>query len=153
MCIRDSSGTGWTAADDVISASGANAKEYTFVVTAPAGSDLSNVTADSTAQMTVSGNTATVTITGAGSVTLRGLPTSEGHGTYTVTEQGSSASIDGYTLKVYDAARGGTEISANSGNYAQDGLSVSTASTASVTFRNDYARTTGADIVLSLIHI
>ena len=141
------SGTGWTAADDVISASGASSKEYTFVVTAPAGSDLSNVTADGTAQMTVSGNTATVTITGAGSVTLRGLPTSEGHGTYTVTEQGSSASIDGYTLKVYDAAQGGTEISANSGNYAQDGLSVSTASTASVTFRNDYARNTGADIV------
>lgn len=141
------SGTGWTAADDVISASGANAKEYTFVVTAPAGSDLSNVTADSTAQMTVSGNTATVTITGAGSVTLRGLPTSAGHGTYTVTEQGSSASIDGYTLKVYDAAQGGTEISANGGNYAQSNLTVGTTGAASVTFRNDYARNTGADIV------
>ena len=141
------SGTGWTAADDVISASGANAKEYTFVVTAPAGSDLSNVTADSTAQMTVSGNTATVAITGAGSVTLRGLPTSAGHGTYTVTEQGSSASIDGYTLKVYDAAQGGTEISANGGNYAQANLTVGTTGAASVTFRNDYARNTGADIV------
>ena len=145
------SGTGWTAADDVISASGANAKKYTFVVTAPAGSDLSNVTvvkADGTAQtVAVSDNTATVTITGAGSVTLRGLPTSEGHGTYTVTEQGSSASIDGYTLKVYDAAQGGTEISANGGNYAQANLTVGTTGAASVTFRNDYARNTGADIV------
>ena len=145
------SGTGWTAADDVISASGASSKKYTFVVTAPAGSDLSNVTAvkaDGTAQtVAVSDNTATVTIIGAGSVTLRGLPTSEGHGTYTVTEQGSSASIDGYTLKVYDAAQGGTEISANGGNYAQANLTVGTTDAASVTFHNDYARNTGADIV------
>jgi len=129
-------------------AAGAGTHLYSFTVTAPSNTFSGTYTTNSDTNVTfTNGVSDPITITGAGSVTISGLPTD----TYTVTESGNAAAISGYTLAVDTAVSGGKLITANaSGDYDQSIALTKAGATA--TFVNNYGYGAGQTEAQFYIH-